>query len=1394
MNSTPLVVPFTFPNGTSSPGADASTQGLLAEAYSRARPTCLASWGKGLGPDPFPGPLSGLDDPSEGVAVGCEDGTIYIFNQAVRDGPLDLLEITPSRPSSPPHTHRHGRTHSRSATPSALSPNFAPFNISSRTRAVSAVSNEQAQAPKNYVDFDEEPERLKEMLKGGVREKSVTDRIMPSFEKGFAFDKVPPPPSIPSSPSPPGHTRKSDARSLLSAAHSPAHTSKSLSGPPSPALVPSLAASPYPLSLDFHVFPPHFGTGYAVADLKPLNSGGHVLCLQSHGSLSVFCVRDGTCRLTSQFSAEPLSPPPGMKEVHLPKTGWIWKRLELVDTGELTLVAAFAALDERMVPPASLDSSDNERQHSSRISLLALRASSELDSGEMAVEKIGDWLVHAQVDGLGVRAQSEASLQLYYVDSSNHFITRSLLVDPDPPVEEDAPEENAGNLAIPLLNAFKTGHIHSKERLSIVEKDETRGRVELGEPTDHGILLSEPAFLDLRVAPGLQMRGAIWSDHELCVFDWDDQKIGLQFTATISGLKDVTWHDNEIFSAVFPDRVDIYKLSLVDANNDRIPDQQAGALLHAEIVSSAFVRGSHALRASSPTHVVSASVNHEGRRKLEIIRTVAHHDNPGGGATLWKAREQKPRPAGDKHITCMLPLELAQIILGYSDGTLRLSSFLRLSQTDIDPTIEVVSDVPLNGCILSLHVVQNDRTGDRLIIGGADDGSVAIWSLESLKLLARWIPFISPLRDVVQLKQDKGGPFRGSVLAASCDGTIAVITMDEYQFSYIIPGAQAPLSRICLGGDNLLLIYAHDRARLWDAKTTEFWRSMSLDKAHEMLEQGGWVEVPIDNNFPSMQTGVAPLGSSLSSYDAATSLLVDLEPFLSRAVSIAKALSNEEGKDAGLPPTVGVLRAMLAALLTPGINSGIDSICKNGLQLLFSSASVGYHHNDANSLIAMSNAQAPWCVSADVSAARALAIVACLRTLNHFDNATDDFNTVIAFYATSLPHAIGDPYVAPSLPFLAKWWFDTSGELRAAARTLFDAGVAGLSPEATIAMVEHWQHQLPNVQPDDSAKKSPSAAKALLLCGFVATHQYNLLSTSSLSSISKSIVIYLHEEDVICKALAIDLCSRGFDIWQHYVDAMSVLRSLFALATSSRKENISAQNIGPQARAAVLQVVQNNTALFMATLSMDILHPQGVEHRKSVLQLVAFLIRKKPLVIYPNLPRLVEAVVKSLDPNSTSNREAVLDTATEILGHVVKTFPTVDFHMASQRLAVGTGEGAVIMYDLKTATRLYVLESHKKTPTACSFSPDGRRLITVSLEEGVVLVWKVGSSFSSFFNPGAPPRQGHGGSEPYKSLGFNVGDEANMSVEDSLEAVRFEWPSERSVRLKIRGVTLTFST
>ena len=61
----------------------------------------------------------------------------------------------------------------------------------------------------------------------------------------------------------------------------------------------------------------------------------------------------------------------------------------------------------------------------------------------------------------------------------------------------------------------------------------------------------------------------------------------------------------------------------------------------------------------------------------------------------------------------------------------------------------------------------------------------------------------------------------------------------------MVPGSPAPLTRICVGGNNLLLLYADDRARLWDVKTLEFWRSMDVEKVKELLGQGGWTELSV---------------------------------------------------------------------------------------------------------------------------------------------------------------------------------------------------------------------------------------------------------------------------------------------------------------------------------------------------------------------------------------------------------------------------------------------------------------------------------------------------------------------------------------------------------------------
>lgn len=81
------------------------------------------------------------------------------------------------------------------------------------------------------------------------------------------------------------------------------------------------------------------------------------------------------------------------------------------------------------------------------------------------------------------------------------------------------------------------------------------------------------------------------------------------------------------------------------------------------------------------------------------------------------------------------------------------------------------------------------------------------------------------------------------------------------------------------------------------------------------------------------------------------------------------------------------------------------------------------------------------------------------------------------------------------------------------------------------------------------------------------------------------------------------------------------------------------------------------------------------------------------------------------------------------------------------------------MYDLKSASRLYVLEPHHAPVSSVNFSPDGRRLLTVSLDDGNVTIWKVGSSLSGFFTVGGPPNQSAAKGQPFKRITFKRADE-----------------------------------
>lgn len=61
---------------------------------------------------------------------------------------------------------------------------------------------------------------------------------------------------------------------------------------------------------------------------------------------------------------------------------------------------------------------------------------------------------------------------------------------------------------------------------------------------------------------------------------------------------------------------------------------------------------------------------------------------------------------------------------------------------------------------------------------------------------------------------------------------------------YLVPGSIAPLEHVYSDSENILLLYSHGWARLWDLRAQEFRRSVTWDKAADIVSQDQqWVEM-----------------------------------------------------------------------------------------------------------------------------------------------------------------------------------------------------------------------------------------------------------------------------------------------------------------------------------------------------------------------------------------------------------------------------------------------------------------------------------------------------------------------------------------------------------------------
>lgn len=213
--------------------------------------------------------------------------------------------------------------------------------------------------------------------------------------------------------------------------------------------------------------------------------------------------------------------------------------------------------------------------------------------------------------------------------------------------------------------------------------------------------------------------------------------------------------------------------------------------------------------------------------------------------------------------------------------------------------------------------------------------------------------------------------------------------------------------------------------------------------------------------------------------------------------------------------------------------------------------------------------------------------------------------------------------------------------------------------------------------------------------------------------IASCIESIIKDESKPGRILAIEVFGLGFKTWflnplinirEPYINSQAVIRLLTNLTgLGTVKGNNSAKApLMIASRKALQTVSSQNAPLVISTLILDIQHSKSLSDRTACLKLLGHLVvkvniylRLKPAALFSLVPAMIDAMVKVLDPNQPTVRESLQDIVTKNIAEIVSKFPCVSVHPQSQRLACASMESYVVIYDLRTATKIHTLNVMK---------------------------------------------------------------------------------------------------
>lgn len=350
----------------------------------------------------------------------------------------------------------------------------------------------------------------------------------------------------------------------------------------------------------------------------------------------------------------------------------------------------------------------------------------------------------------------------------------------------------------------------------------------------------------------------------------------------------------------------------------------------------------------------------------------------------------------------------------------------------------------------------------------------------------------------------------------------------------------------------------------------------------------------------------------------------------------------------------------------------------------------------------------------------------------------------------------------PALEYLAKFGFNACEYTQLAARALLNGVIKRLLVSSRSILTAEYSTKLHfeivRLEIETGSKLNGSSSgyaidfslvvsrlgSLVILLSMIGTCFPGEISPAGAREVCDILVYLLRSPVQHIGSVAAELLTKGLMLFRpHLVDLSSLIVQLLLIDVREKQRSPDGNgspvfgsnarvlaNGGSDASLSLLIELGACESAFVLTLLQQEMNNSERSHafRECVLLYLTELINTHYLLMFRHLPAVVDTIMCCLDPTKLERRKRCLELSTRCLHNLVRRFPMVDFHKDTQRLAIGTMEAVILIYDLRTATKWRVLDGHASAISAIGFRADGQILVSYAAREGSVRWWNSGNA------------------------------------------------------------------